>query len=878
MVDPNDSIPHALQRVFYRLQTLDSPVGTTELTKSFGWDTLDAFMQHDVQEFSRVLLDDLEEKMKGTPVEGALEKLFVGKMQNVIKCLDVDYQSIREESFYDLQMAVKGMQTLEDSFREYIKPEMMHGSNKYHAEQHGLQDAKRFVAFKRFPPVLHCHLVRYTFDPETGDIAKFNGRLAFPTRLDLSQFLSGEIPGTERNPKDSDYLLHSVLVHSGDSHGGHYFVFVKDFRRNKWFKFDDTRVTPVSEKEAVDDNFGGELGEEKYAPQLPRKPGPALLRRFTNAYMLVYIKESELETIMAEVTEADTPPHIPEGIRIDDEAEERRRLERHAQLQACPVYILDDKLIETHRGFDLHNTDPEQGQPLTIPTRLNMRKDDTFGRLRAVVGKHLGLYSEDAPIETIDRESKRVNIWTLAGRKNRTTRIDQYITADDRLLGQFVARMPSVGGSTLPLMFYASPNPAPIQGNFLVWFKFITKARHEDPLAPSGLTMLTLPAISVSPKECIKDHLEGLSKSAGVTISLDGFLFYEELKPGRVDTLDPLKTFAALELRCGDIVAFGPRDVNVVEYYGDLASRIGVDLVKRGGSAEKVQLALSLKMNGQQACGVAAQALNCSPSSLRLLLAERGTDYPTSTSVKNDAKLADQLPRNINRPTHAVLYYEILTGVSASEVDGLHALNVAIGGVTKQVYLAAPTTIKDVFGKASADKEEHILLEIYNHKISSFFSYSDTRFSAKPAAEYRFVKRPFGEDDADVTAEGKHPVCIPLFHYYRECSIPHSEPMLVPLLPAEAFSTFQQRIAKLVARPDEQPGDIQVSFVFYGRVMPLSSEEVLADRSDVQAQWKDCTTTGVMVHIGVNHTPAQGAMSPRTVSHAGERTGIRIKK
>ena len=192
-------------------------------------------------------------------------------------------------------------------------------------------------------------------------------------------------------------------------------------------------------------------------------------------------------------------------------------------------------------------------------------------------------------------------------------------------------------------------------------------------------------------------------------------------------------------------------------------------------------------------------------------------------------------------------------------------LNVTIDGITKQIYLALPTTIKDVFDKASADKEEHILLEIYNHKISSIFSYSDTRFSAKPAAEYRFVKRPTNDDVLDGTTEKGYPICIPLFHYYRECSIPHSDPMLVPLIPDETFSTFQQRVAKLIARPDEQLGDIQVNFVFYGRVMPLSSEEVLVDRSDVQAQWRDCTTTGVMVHIGVNHTPAQGIMSPRTV-------------
>ena len=35
----------ALQRVFYRLQTSSTPVETGELTKSFGWDSVDAFMQ-----------------------------------------------------------------------------------------------------------------------------------------------------------------------------------------------------------------------------------------------------------------------------------------------------------------------------------------------------------------------------------------------------------------------------------------------------------------------------------------------------------------------------------------------------------------------------------------------------------------------------------------------------------------------------------------------------------------------------------------------------------------------------------------------------------------------------------------------------------------
>ena len=50
-----------------QLQFGDSSVSTKDLTKSFGWDTYDAFMQHDVQELNRVLQEKLEDKMKVRP-------------------------------------------------------------------------------------------------------------------------------------------------------------------------------------------------------------------------------------------------------------------------------------------------------------------------------------------------------------------------------------------------------------------------------------------------------------------------------------------------------------------------------------------------------------------------------------------------------------------------------------------------------------------------------------------------------------------------------------------------------------------------------------------------------------------------------------------
>ncbi|KAL8492992.1 hypothetical protein ACS0TY_024266 [Phlomoides rotata] len=70
---PSANISLALQRLFYNLQYSGNSVAIKELTKSFGWETYDAFLQHDVQELNRVLCEKLEEKMKRTVVEGAIQ-------------------------------------------------------------------------------------------------------------------------------------------------------------------------------------------------------------------------------------------------------------------------------------------------------------------------------------------------------------------------------------------------------------------------------------------------------------------------------------------------------------------------------------------------------------------------------------------------------------------------------------------------------------------------------------------------------------------------------------------------------------------------------------------------------------------------------------
>ncbi len=127
---------------------------------------------------------------QGTKAEGAIQKLFVGKMKSYIKCVDVDFESSRIEEFngkttlssllidlclhslQDIQLNVKGMKNLYESFKDYVAVETLDGENKYMAEGYGLQEAKKGIVFQSFPPVLHLQLKRFEYDIQRDAMVK----------------------------------------------------------------------------------------------------------------------------------------------------------------------------------------------------------------------------------------------------------------------------------------------------------------------------------------------------------------------------------------------------------------------------------------------------------------------------------------------------------------------------------------------------------------------------------------------------------------------------------------------------------------------------------------------------------------------------------
>ncbi|XP_012555488.2 ubiquitin carboxyl-terminal hydrolase 47 isoform X1 [Hydra vulgaris] len=191
------NIPFQLQKLFLQLETSHKrAVETTELTKSFGWDSNEAWQQHDVQELCRVLFDALEESLKGTEQKDLIKELYQGELEDYVKCQKCDHKNLRKDFYLDISVDMKpfgsdkSYESLEEALKAFVKPEVLNGNNQYYCEHcKSKQDAHKGLKFVSFPYLLTIQLKRFTFNFKTLQRMKIHDRMTFPFQLDLSELL-----------------------------------------------------------------------------------------------------------------------------------------------------------------------------------------------------------------------------------------------------------------------------------------------------------------------------------------------------------------------------------------------------------------------------------------------------------------------------------------------------------------------------------------------------------------------------------------------------------------------------------------------------------------------------------------------------------------
>ncbi|KAK2959541.1 putative Ubiquitin C-terminal hydrolase 13 [Blattamonas nauphoetae] len=466
------ALASALQRLFFNLQTSQSSCSTKELTRSFGWTAEDSFEQHDASELNRVMLDKLMEKMKGTAYTGGIEMLLEGRMYSSIACLHVDYESAREEPFFDLNLPVRGCATLEDSFRKYTEEEVLEGDNQYSAGQFGHQDAKKSSKLLSLPAVLHLQLNRWEYDVYRDEMVKVNDRFEFPSELDVAPFVvdlteqqrrklleqrqedkiererremekkekAAQFPAEETvemaedmkqtfasiissqerhslergipySEMETKYWLHSVLVHSGFVGGGHYYVFLRRHPSEEWVCINDSGVRASNALEAMEENYGGSDLDG------------TTRTRVASAYMLVYVRQDVKEEVLREVGMNEIPSHISESLLARKDKKNRVLFKIHSkrgfEKKVGQVWKMSQEerrkkevRKETHKIRTLC-MEKKQGLDASQATSMSLPRTSTVTELLAELSRRTGISEDEMNVWRVERvvTKAKVGYW-----------------------------------------------------------------------------------------------------------------------------------------------------------------------------------------------------------------------------------------------------------------------------------------------------------------------------------------------------------------------------------------------------------------------------------------------------------------------------------
>ncbi|GBB89579.1 hypothetical protein RclHR1_01630017 [Rhizophagus clarus] len=831
--DPIDSVPLALQRVFYCLQTSCSTVCTIELTKSFGWDLFDSLIHRDVQEFSRMLQDYLETKMKGTKIDGVLTGLFVGKMKSHIKCINVNYESSRVENYYDIQLNVKGCKTLRDSFKKYIQEETLDGDNKYRTVDYGLQVAKKRVTFESFPPVLHLQLKRFKYDKKKGVMVKVNDRFEYPMEIDLEEFLSKDADKSSSHK----YLLHGVLVHSGDDlHKGHYFALLKPGNDGKWFKFDDDRVIPVTDSEVLEYNYGGKIDHN--------------LPRFTNAYILVYIRASNINEILSPLVPRDIPSHL----------RKRRSKELISLLEKkdnFTVKVVTTEKFNNHQGFDLANFDDYQ-YPLSEVHTYKIPKSETYDVFKKNLSKSFNI-----PL-------KRMRLWILVNRQNKTIRPDSSIPESysnismEDIHKKFTSRQNS-------MMLYMEVAEKQIGDE--IWFPEGKNLRmiFLKYFDPNKQAFEGLGHLYIQDSEKVCDYTHVFCEKAGLPPDTP-LNIYEEIKSTLIEKMKPESTFQQSEIQDGDIICFqkvltvkesldyilSGRCCDIPKFYKLLTLRIVVSFKPKFKDQEpksEFNLILGKKWTYDMVAKAVANHLNTDPFKLQFTSTFSTSDAPKSIIKRTTTQtLSGMLQTAYLKLSVHVLFYEILdikletkksfkvswlgNTVKEEEIIDIHLQENAnisefIEEILKKVTLSSPNPRIRLF-------------EVHHNKIQKDFAGNEPIGSIQ-----EFVTLYAEEVPLDEIVVTQHDQIIQVCHFIKDPLLLHGIPFKFIIKNGEKLANTKVRLRQRLSMSKKDFSKVKICIIsgnLYVRPKYLNDENVIL--SEIKLSSKDCLGLDYIDNIG----------------------------
>ena len=162
-----------------------------EFIENFDNEKLNIKEQMDMDEFFNLLLDKIENHLKGTFDEDLIKYFFEGKISDdLIFKNNCRHHKKNNVSFYSIQLQVKGKKNLKESLNSFVEGELMKGENCIICDICNKKfPAVKYQSFEKLPRILMFVLKRFEFNYEKMQKIKINDKYEFPLELDMSDYL-----------------------------------------------------------------------------------------------------------------------------------------------------------------------------------------------------------------------------------------------------------------------------------------------------------------------------------------------------------------------------------------------------------------------------------------------------------------------------------------------------------------------------------------------------------------------------------------------------------------------------------------------------------------------------------------------------------------
>jgi len=233
----------------------------------------ESFTQNDTSDFLHYLMDFLHESIKkkiNISIEGdvitkydqlklksieswksffennhsCIIDLFYSESISFTSCSKCPYITTNHEPVMVIILTQNQFdKSLYNCLDEYIEKNILDKNNSWICDQCSKNNCpNKKTIFWKLSPIIIFQIKQYTMNK------KMNNHIDFPIELNMNKYC------ININKKETTYKLSSICVHQGSLGGGHYYADCLNVLDNKWYRFNDTHVSSITEEDVLNES------------------------------------------------------------------------------------------------------------------------------------------------------------------------------------------------------------------------------------------------------------------------------------------------------------------------------------------------------------------------------------------------------------------------------------------------------------------------------------------------------------------------------------------------------------------------------------------------------------------------------------------------